>query len=497
MFEQLSINCFLHYGREKEMGIKKTLFYFVLSFCLIISVGCTPELSTDLPNTPVTISSPTTAILTSTSKPTLTPNSPTKTSQPTPNNQPKGNLQVRFVDVGQGDAELIITPHGNIILIDGGEKGSGLLAYLTQIGIKKIDIMVATHPHSDHIGGLVEVLNSMPVAEVITTGASNTTDLFMDFLTGIEYANAQYVELSSGETFSIDGITFTATSPTKSFTSDDLNQTSLVLRTTFDGVSFLFAGDAGTEAEQVELASGLELKADFLKVGHHGSNTSTSTAFLKAVAPKVAIYSAGVNNQFNHPSPETVDRILSQGIKLYGTDVNGTVIVTVNETGYNVTLSRGGPRDTAINAPTNTSLAAYCNNSCCFANCYEDFLANCTMISLPTATKAVLPTAQPTKPPSTALSISVVSLTSPIKAGATAKLGVKTLPAANCTITVYYKSGPSSASGLGAKQADGSGNCSWSWKVGSKTTAGTWSIVVAASAGGQSTSIQIPFVVTR
>ena len=472
------------------MGIKKLFLYFALSLCLIISIGCTPNLSIDIPTVPVSIPIITTAILTNTSQPTLPPNLPTSTSQPKPTNQPTGNFQVHFVDVGQGDAELIITPHGNTILIDGGEKGSGILSYLSKIGIKKIDIMVATHPHSDHIGGLVEVLNSLPVAEVITTGASNTTDLFMDFLTGIENAKAQYVELSSGETFTIDGITFTAISPQKTFASDDLNQTSLVLRTTYNDVTFLFAGDAGTEAEQEELTSGFELKADILKVGHHGSSTSTSAAFLKAVAPKVAIYSAGVKNQFNHPNPETVDHILAQGTSLYGTDVNGTVIVTVNETGYNVTLSRGGPRGTAVNAPTNTALPR-------IATIPVVLPASTKIIPLLTATKAVLPTAQSTKPASAALSIAVISLTSPIKPGANAKLVVKTLPAANCTITVYYKSGPSSASGLGAKQADGSGNCSWSWKVGSATAAGTWSIVVAAAAGGHSTSIQIPFVVTR
>ena len=493
------------------MNKNKFWINVILIAVVFLAVSCTPAVSppnipTELPvistiaveqtstvQPTFTLPATSTILPTSTNSPTVQPST---TNQPTSILQPTATVpvvaddfQVHFVDVGQGDAELVITPHGNTILIDGGEKESGIIAYLAKVGIKKIDIMVATHPHSDHIGGLVEVLNSIPVAEVITTGASNTTDLFMDFLTGIETAKAQYVEMSRGETFAIDGITFTAIYPPNSFTSDDLNQTSLVLRTTFDDVTFLFAGDAGTEAEQEELASGLQLKADILKVAHHGSSTSTSAAFLKAVAPKVAIYSAGVNNQFNHPSPETVDRILAQGIVLDGTDVNGTVIVTVNETGYNVTLSRGGPRGTAVNAPTNTPSPPI--------STIPVVLPTTTKISLPTATKAVLPTSQPTKPASTALFVSVVSLTSPIKAGATAKLVVKTSPAANCTITVYYKSGPSSASGLGAKQADGSGNCSWSWKVGPSTAAGTWSITVVASAGGPSTSIQIPFVVTR
>ena len=185
--------CRTSFRRKATMGIKKLFLYFALSLCLIISIGCTPNLSIDIPTVPVSIPVITTAILTNTSQPTLPPNLPTSTSQPTSTNQPTGNFQVHFVDVGQGDAELIITPHGNTILIDGGEKGSGIIAYLAKVGIKKIDIMVATHPHSDHIGGLVEVLNSLPVAEVITTGGSNTTDLFMDFLTGIENAKAQYV----------------------------------------------------------------------------------------------------------------------------------------------------------------------------------------------------------------------------------------------------------------------------------------------------------------
>ena len=202
------------------------------------------------------------------------------------------------------------------------------------------------------------------------------------------------------------------------------------------------------------LAAGEDLQAQILKVGHHGSSSASSPAFLSAVKPEVAVYCCGVGNSYDHPHEETLTALSDVGAKIYGTDVNGTVVVTSDGATYQVDTEQGGAR-----APPSAT----------------------------TVTSAV--TSGP-------LSIEVVSLTSPISHGSTAKLTVKTAPGALCTITVYYKSGASEAAGLGDQTAGSSGTVTWRWKVGTRTTPGLWSIVVTAEAGGQEESVEISFEVT-
>jgi beta-lactamase superfamily II metal-dependent hydrolase len=374
-----------------------------------------------------------------------------------------GSYQVHFVDVGQGDSELIITPNKKTILIDGGEQGTGIVSYLKSVGVNQIDVMVNTHPHSDHFGGLVDIFNSgMPVKEVITNGRAANTELFNQFLDDIDKSKAEYVEAQRGDKFSVDGLDFYVVSPTKDYTSDDVNNTSLVIWMKYDGVSFLFTGDQAFDAENNLLASGINIKADFLKVGHHGSATSTSDAFIQAVAPKVAIYSAGVNNQFNLPSPETIARLSAYVPAIYGTDKNGTIIVTVNPEGYKITLGRGFP--VAGTTATQTGQQV-----------------------IPTATQSALVGRN--------LSLSILSVTNPASKGTQATLTAQTIPGANCTITVYYKSGASKASGLEPQVADSSGFVKWTWKVATITTAGTWKIVVTANDGKNTVTQETNFEV--
>lgn len=374
-----------------------------------------------------------------------------------------GSYQVHFVDVGQGDSELIITPNKKTILIDGGEQGTGIVSYLKSIGVNQIDVMVNTHPHSDHFGGLVDIFNSgMPVKEVITNGRATNTELFNQFLDDIDKSKAEYVEAQRGDKFSVDGMDFYVVSPTKDYTSDDVNNTSLVIWMKYDGVSFLFTGDQAFDAENNLLASGINIKADFLKVGHHGSATSTSDAFIQAVAPKVAIYSAGVNNQFNLPSPETIARLSAFVPAIYGTDKNGTIIVTVNPEGYKITLEKGSPA-----AGTTTTQTG----------------------------QQVVPTATQSASVGRNLSLTILSVTNPASKGTQATLTAQTIPGANCTITVYYKSGASKATGLEPQVADSSGFVKWTWKVGTITTSGTWKIVVTANDGKNTVTQETNFEV--
>jgi len=378
---------------------------------------------------------------------------------------PSGTLQVHYIDVGQGDSELIISPEGKVMMIDGGESGSGALAYLQARGITHIDLMVATHPHSDHIGGLVDILDALPVSEVVTNGTPTTTAVYEHFLDGIKKDKAVYKEAKRGDTLTLGSLNFSVLNPTGPG-GPDLNDGSLVLRLVYRQVSFLFTGDAGQPAEAEMLAAHEDVSAQILKVGHHGSSSASSPAFLAAVHPQVAVYSCGLGNSFGHPAAVTLADLADVGATVYGTDVNGTVVVTSDGSTYQVQCEKGGPRGPPSAGETESTTG--------------------TSTPAPTLTTQVF---------SGPLSLSAVSLTSPTARGSLASLTIQTAPGAPCTITVIYKSGPSSASGLGPQTADDDGNVTWQWKVGSGTTPGTWKITVTATTGGKTKTINIPFVV--
>ncbi|MBM2832717.1 MAG: beta-lactamase protein [Dehalococcoidia bacterium] len=253
-----------------------------------------------------------------------------------------GTLQVHFIDVGQGDSILIQAPDGKTMLIDGSEANSAALEYLKSKGINHLDLVVATHPHADHIGGLVQVLKAIPVAKVITSGQPTTTKTYENFLDAIAAAKAEYVEVKRGDTVRLGYLTFSVLHPISS-EGDDLNNGSVVLHLEYGQVSFLFTGDAEKEAEgSVSVSSVSPVKAMILKVGHHGSRTASSRAFLALVEPEVAIYSAGKGNNYGHPHPEAIAALKAAGARIYGTDVNGTVIVTTDGKTYSVAAARGG-----------------------------------------------------------------------------------------------------------------------------------------------------------
>lgn len=274
---------------------------------------------------------------------------PTKSPSPTPPGSATttaltGTLQVYFIDVGQGDAILIVAPDGKTILIDGGEADSRVLPYLKKVGLTRLDLLIATHPHSDHIGGLVQVLKSVSVAKVVTNGQPTTTKTYENFLDAIATAKAEYVEVKRGDSLRLGGLTFAVLNPS-SVKSDDLNDNSVVLRFVYGKVSFLFTGDAQSQAEAgMSVSSFSPVKANILKVGHHGSRTSSSKQFLALVKPDVAIYSAGKDNPYGHPHAETLAALFAIGAKIYGTDVNGTVVVTTDGSTYKVSPTLGQPR---------------------------------------------------------------------------------------------------------------------------------------------------------
>jgi beta-lactamase superfamily II metal-dependent hydrolase len=360
-----------------------------------------------------------------------------------------GSLHLHFVDVGQGDATVIQTPNGQTVLIDGGETNTGIVQYLQSLGIQRIDLMIATHPHSDHIGGLVQVLQTFPVSKVVTNGQLHTTSTYEHFLDAIGFAQAEYVEVKRGDLISLDGITFHVLNPLSNSNSD-LNENSVVLQFAYGSTTFLMMGDSGADTESALLSAGFPLKSTILKVGHHGSTSGSTQAFLNAVRPEIALYSAGIGNSYHHPAPQTIAALAAVGATVYGTDKNGIISVDVGPNGYTISTAKD------------------------------------VVLAMPAAPPIVPPTALPGSG-----RLEIISVTSPVSKGATATLTAKTSPGAACTITVYYKSGPSKASGLGSQTADASGLVSWTWKVGIHTSSGTWRIVVNCAGLTQETSFKV------
>jgi len=238
---------------------------------------------------------------------------------------------VAFLDVGQGDS-VIIRSRDNAVLIDGGDVGRGetVIAYLRRMGITRLDYVIATHPHSDHIGGLITVLSRVDVGRVLMPDVVHTTTAFENFIAVIENNQVAVHAPAAGESFAAGIIDFTVLAPARGFAGSNLNDASVVARLDHGGTSFLFTGDAEAGSERAMLAGGHSLRADVIKIGHHGSRTSTSAAFLDAVEPLAAVISVGGNNRFGHPHADVLARLNNRGIQILRTDEMGTIVMATD-----------------------------------------------------------------------------------------------------------------------------------------------------------------------
>ncbi|MCM0625266.1 MBL fold metallo-hydrolase [Lysinibacillus sp. OL1_EC] len=244
-------------------------------------------------------------------------------------------MQVHFIDVGQGDSILIESPSGKTMLIDGGVKGAGqqIVSYLKELGINKLDIVVATHPDADHIGGLIPVLDNMTIEQFYDSGKVHTSQTFEEMLTRIDEKNIPYHVPKIGDDIEFDKDVNVKVLNANDQATDN-NDASIVLKMTYGNVSFLLTGDAGVALEKEMLQ--YDVKATVLKAGHHGSNTSSSEEFIQAVKPKVAILSYGEDNKYGHPHAEVVDRLQAIGSKIYATADLGTITVSTDGVNYTV-----------------------------------------------------------------------------------------------------------------------------------------------------------------
>ncbi|GFZ31553.1 metallo beta-lactamase superfamily lipoprotein [Clostridium zeae] len=250
-----------------------------------------------------------------------------------------GKLVVHYIDVGQGDSILIQTKEKNF-LIDAGPKENEdkLLSYLKKLNIKRLDYVVATHPHEDHIGGMTNIIKTYDIGKFYAPKVTNTTKTFQNMLLALKDKNMNINVVKPGMGGDIDlgeNTKVEVFSPNSS-KYDDLNNYSPIIKVTYGKNSFLFTGDAEKLEENEVLQKKYDIKADVLKVGHHGSSSSTGKDFLSKVSPSIAIISCGKGNDYGHPHKETLKTLADANVKVYRTDLSGTIVITSD--GNNITV---------------------------------------------------------------------------------------------------------------------------------------------------------------
>lgn len=255
----------------------------------------------------------------------------------TDNTTVTGELKVHFVDVGQADS-IIIQQGNENMLIDAGNNDdeNTLRNYLAALGVKELKYAIVTHPHEDHIGSMDYIINSLKVGQIYAPKVTTTTKTYENLVNAVKNKDMQFKTPVVGETFNVGQAKCTILAPNSS-TYDNLNNYSIVVKVEFGNNSFLFTGDAGELSEKEMLSNGLNLKAYVLKVGHHGSSSSSSDEFLNAVNPSYAVISVGKGNDYGHPNKETLQKLSGRGISVYRTDLNGTVVATSD--GNNITFN--------------------------------------------------------------------------------------------------------------------------------------------------------------
>ena len=349
-------------------------------------------------------------------------------------------LRVNYIDVGQGDSIFIQLPNKETMLIDAGEayEADNVINYLNNLGIKKIDYVVGTHPHTDHIGGLEEVINTFDIGSIYMPRASSTSKTYEDLLTTISNKGLKIKTAKSGVVvLDDDNLKLEFIAP-NSDSYSELNNYSAVLKLTYLDNTFLFMGDAETLSED-EIT--YDVDADVIKVGHHGSDSSSGIEFVKKVSPEYAIIMVGEGNSYNHPYQSIIDRYESVGAKVLRTDLDGNIVC--DSDGVDVTCS--GDKDSS----SNSSSSAAASN------------------------------------------INLVSLTSPISRGSDVTVSIKGLPNTTYDIDVIYSSGESKASGLEDKTSDSEGDVSWTFKVSSNVKPGTYEVKITDGEDSASYSLEV------
>ena len=266
-----------------------------------------------------------------------------------------GNLEVHFIDVGQGDATLIRQGE-HAMLIDAGDnsKGTAVQAYLQSQNITKLDYVIGTHPDSDHIGGLDVILYKFDWDRVMMPNLEKDTKTYEEVIQVIQGKNQKVTHPTAGEVYALGEAEFTIVCPQGSDYGDNSNNYSIGLRLKFGENHFLFTGDAEEESEQEMLASGMALSADVFKAAHHGSDTANTEEFLKAVNPQAVVISCGEGNSYGHPRATVMNELRQMGVDIYRTDEQGTIVAYSD--GKKITWNCSGSESWKAGEPTGSSI---------------------------------------------------------------------------------------------------------------------------------------------
>lgn len=350
-------------------------------------------------------------------------------------------LRVNYIDVGQGDSIFIELPNKETMLIDAGEayEADNVINYIKNLGISKIDYIVGTHPHTDHIGGLEEVINTFDVGSIYMPKATSTSKTYLDLLTTISDKGLSVKTAKSGVVVLDENDLKLEFIAPNSDSYSELNNYSAVLKLTYLDNTFLFMGDAETLSEDEVTC---DVDADVIKVGHHGSDSSSSLEFVKKASPEYAIIMVGEGNSYNHPYQSIIDRYLGVGAKVLRTDLDGNIV---------------------------------CDSDGVDVSCKGDKESSNTISSNSTTTS----------------NINLLSLTTPVSRGSNATVSIKGLPNTTYDIDVIYSSGASKASGLEDKTSDSEGNVSWTFKVSSNVKPGTYDVKITDGKDSVSYSLEV------
>lgn len=341
--------------------MKNYLFILVI-ICLVCVAGCVNPLESNIvkattvptpvattaapiitqPPTPAPIATPViTQVITPAITVNITPNVTVKPNVTVNVTQTYSgnvsNLTVTFIDVGQGDSEYIVSPTGKTMLIDAGDANKAYMI-TSEVDVKKLDFVIATHPHADHIGGMKTIFNTYTIDSFIDSGYPYTSSTYESMLTAIKQKKINYSTVKSGDTIAFDPVVkVNVLNPQPKFF-DEINDNSIVLSMTYKNVSFLFAGDTQLNAETM-YAKNLQ-HVNVLKVAHHGSATSTGAYLISKIHPNVSVISVGAGNTFGHPDSYTIKRLTSDNSTVYRTDKNGYITITTDGNNYSVTTSK-------------------------------------------------------------------------------------------------------------------------------------------------------------
>ena len=262
-------------------------------------------------------------------------------TQTTADNEENNGFSVHFIDVGQGDCTLVLCDD-KALLIDAGENGheTEVLNYLRSMKIDKLDFIIATHQHSDHIGGIPEVLEEYDADNIImprlTKTQTPTNSTYTAFLKALQNSDAKIISAKPGLKYSLGEADFKILGPVTD-DCEDINSMSAVTKITYGETSFLVTGDAEKDEELEIIENGADLDCDVLRVGHHGSSTSSSREFLEAITPEICVISCGANNDYGHPHDKALKRISYQTDDVYRTDICGSIVMTSD--GENIDIS--------------------------------------------------------------------------------------------------------------------------------------------------------------